>query len=112
MMYLTNAFALNMLNKFPANVTVEKLDYGEFCAKLTSTDYVNAIGHSATADLLSTLCSITVTTNRIAVKVNPGDTLLVVTLLQRLDEGKVLSDREILDMLNNNKIGFFFVKVS
>lgn len=57
--------------------------------------YVSAIGHEGAATFLSRLLGLPVAVNRISVTMAPGDAALVLRLLTRLPEGKVLSDAEL-----------------
>jgi hypothetical protein len=54
-------------------------------------DFVSAIGHQGTADLLRVLLRVDVSANCIWAEKQPGDLALVVRLLERVPEGKVLS---------------------
>jgi len=56
---------------------------------------VSAVGHESTAKLLSQLLGIEIPVNRIEIKIEYGDKLIVFQLLQRLPEGKVLSEEEL-----------------
>lgn len=58
-------------------------------------DFISAVGHEATAQVLSKLLEVTVPVNRVAVKMEHGDKAIVFRLLQRLSEGKVLSEEEM-----------------
>ncbi len=60
--------------------------------------FVSAIGHEASADLLSAVLGCEVRTNRIAVAMEQGDRALVLRLKDRLPEGKVLSAAEMVDV--------------
>ena len=62
---------------------------------LLSDGFVSAIGHEATAQLLSRLLDVTIPANRVMVTMKPGDKALVFQLLVRLPEGKVLSEEEL-----------------
>ena len=66
------------------------------CAKLILVDgFTSAIGHSASADILSRLLNITIPVNRIHITMEPGDRALILRLMQRLPEGKVLNKTEL-----------------
>ena len=113
--YLVNAFSLNMLDKFPAKVVIDKISQKEFCAKLEESfkdeRFINAIGHDSTVTLVNKLCGTIITKNRIEIKMNKGDNVLVIMVSQRLEEGKVLSQEEITKMLEEGKISFYEVKL-
>jgi len=57
--------------------------------------YISAVGHEATAELMSKILGGNIPWNRIKVEMKPGDTALVFRLLTRLEEGKVLSSEEL-----------------
>lgn len=62
---------------------------------LLHSKFVSAIGHEATAKLMSMLTSVEIPVNRISIKMLKGDFAIVFRLLQRLPEGKVLSIEEL-----------------
>jgi len=113
--YLVNAFSLNMLKKFPTKVTVDKISQEEFCMKLEESfedeSFINSIGHDSTVYLINKLCGTIITKNRIEVKLQKGDKALIIQPMQRLEEGKILSDEEITKMLEEGKIAFYEVKL-
>lgn len=57
--------------------------------------FTSAVGHEASARLLSALLGVEVTTQRIQIAMQPGDAALVLRVTKRLPEGKLLSDAEI-----------------
>ena len=63
--------------------------------QLLSRGFVSAVGHQATADLLTSLLQVPVQFNRIAVKAAPGDVLVHFVLRERIPEGKVLTLEEL-----------------
>lgn len=65
-------------------------------------EIVSAIGHSATAEVLSDLLEIEVQANRIEFVQSIKDTALIFKLKTRITEGKVLNRSEI------EKIGYEF----
>lgn len=80
-------------------------EYGlwEFSGPLTISDaqsilalgFVSAIGHEASAKVLSQVLNIAIPVNRIHIKMQPGDDALILRLPQRLPEGKVLDETEL-----------------
>jgi len=60
--------------------------------------FVSAVGHEATAQVITTKLNIPVQVNRINIKLVPGDVLIVFQLLSRLPEGKILSQDELRQM--------------
>jgi hypothetical protein len=73
------------------------LSVGEAKAILAD-GFVSAIGHGGSAKLLSSLLDMDMTVNRIAVQMEKGDRALVLRLMQRLPEVKVLDEREMAAM--------------
>ena len=75
-MYLLNAFSLQMLEKFPAKITIEEIP------SIEGMDLESAIGHADTAKVLG------VNINRVNVKLHKGDVAVVAQLQGgRLPEG-------------------------
>lgn len=62
---------------------------------LAQQGFASAIGHPASAQLLSELLGIPVPVNRVAIAMQPGDQAIVLRLNCRLPEGKVLSAEEM-----------------
>lgn len=60
-----------------------------------NSEVVSAIGHAATAEILSDLLEIKVAANRIDFFQNVDDTALIFKLKSRIPEGKVLNRTEI-----------------
>ena len=77
--YLSNAFSLQMIDA-PAIISVIELTTAEFESIKTSA--TSCVGHPDTAAVLGVAC------NRISVKLEQGDTLIVAQLVGgRLPEG-------------------------
>jgi len=97
--YLSNAFSLSMLSSFPAYLRVREVSL-EDVKKLLSceSNFVSAVGHQATAELLSRLLNIPIPFNRIQVSLNTQDILVVFQLTTRLEEGKILTEEELVKL--------------
>ena len=98
MLYLVSAFSLNMLdfnNKNELIIKIQKISEEMVKEILSKQDFVSAIGHESTARLISKKLGIEVPANRIQIKAKKGDKIVVLQLLQRLPEGKVLSEQEL-----------------
>ena len=67
----------------------------EMLSRGSSFAYVSAIGHEGTAALMSHLTGIQIPVNRVAVKMQLGDLAIVFRVLERLPEGKVLTQEEL-----------------
>ncbi len=90
MVYLANAFSLNMLtvDDWGANVHIGR-PTGAEVRNLIKGGFVSAVGHADTAKLLSDILETVVAFNRINVTLRPGVDTLVVAQYQgpRLEEG-------------------------
>jgi hypothetical protein len=93
-LYIANAFSLGML---PGEVylRVKEIDAQTTSEILKSQQFISAIGHESTAKLLTALLGVEVPYNRIQVRLQKGDRLLVFQLLTRLEEGRVLDEDEL-----------------
>ena len=70
---------------------------------LTEENIMSAIGHNATADIMTELIGITIPTNRIQAKQEAGQNAIIFKLLKRPEEGKILNREEI------EEIGYEFL---
>jgi len=62
---------------------------------LLKQGFTSAVGHEATASFLSQLTGLTIPVNRIQIQMHPGDKAVVIQIMQRLPEGKVLNEEEL-----------------
>ena len=86
-MKLLNAFPLNMLFAFPADIHVGEISLEEAKAELVG-GVDSAVGHTDTAAVFSTVLGIEVSTNRVTVTLNKGETVLIGQYIgPRLPEG-------------------------
>lgn len=87
MIYLGNAFSLQMLNPDKVNtVVVSPLTVQE--VKKLLTEFTSVVGHQDTASVLSASLGINIPMNRINISLIPGDVLIVAQLTGgRLPEG-------------------------
>ncbi|MEM4596718.1 MAG: DUF1874 domain-containing protein [Desulfurococcaceae archaeon] len=112
MKYLTNSISLNMFelnSPRGLGLFLKPLNLSEFCAEVKNS--INAIGHKATTDLINTLCSTDLVPNRIEIKLSDKDELIIIQIMTRLPEGKILSTEEINNLYNNGLIRLLKVKV-
>ena len=96
--YLLNAPILTDLGTFihSGPLSVEDIQ------KRLPERWVSAIGHSATAKLISAKLGIRVPQNRVEVHMAPGDTALILRLKERLPEGALLDEDAL------QKVGYEF----
>jgi len=92
--YVSNSFSLNML-RYERELILVYPESIENIKKLLRKGFISAIGHESTAKLLSQLLGVEIPANRIEIKIEYGDKLVVFQLLQRLPEGRVLSEEEL-----------------
>lgn len=67
----------------------------ETAQKLLREGYLSAIGHQASAQILTALLGVEVPVNRVPVYLQPDDQAIVLWLKERLPEGKVLTEEEM-----------------
>jgi len=84
-------------------VRFKKVSKEQVVELLKNNKFVSAVGHQATADVLTEILGIKIEMNRVAVKMNAGDIGVHFFLKQRLPEGAVLG-RDELDKLNYDLI--------
>jgi len=91
--YISNAFSLSMLTP-PATVKVVEASEDEV-RRILSSQFISAIGHEATAKIVTSRIGVSVQVNRISIQLKPSDILVVFQLLTRLPEGKILTEDEM-----------------
>ena len=79
-------------------VRLKKISKDQAVEILKNNEFVSAVGHQATADVLTEILGVQIPMNRIAVKMERGDIGIHFFLKQRLPEGAVLG-REDLERL-------------
>jgi hypothetical protein len=65
---------------------------------LLNGGFVSAVGHKATAEILSSILGINIPENRVAISLEKGDIAVVFKLGVRLPEGKILSAEELREL--------------
>ena len=94
MVIIGNAFSLGMIEK-NCLLRVEFIGLEEARKAVAAGNFESAVGHQSTANIYSQLLKVKVQADRRAIKLGPGDVLIVGQLLTRLPEGKVLSEEEL-----------------
>jgi hypothetical protein len=107
--YLANSFSPSML-PLPADVAFQQIDKKEFCEGITN-GVVNSVGHRGTIDLINMLCGTSLTLNRVSVRATVGDVVYILTLALRLEEGKVLTSKEVAEIYEEGKVLLLRAKV-
>ena len=99
MVYVSNSLSINMLQDHSAleikAISVEeakKILQWELDHK---RNFVSCVGHEPTARVMSSLLGISIPCNRVAIKLETWDTLLVFQILTRLPEGAVLDEEAV-----------------
>lgn len=95
MLYLSNAFSLNMIPclqtghiGLPARITIVPELIADLRECLATTPWTSAIGHESTSTILSHILQLPVPTNRITLLLEPADTLIIAQYFgPRLPEG-------------------------
>ena len=109
MLYLGNAFSLNMLEgEAERTLRITPINGVEATQMLRAAEFESVVGHPATAAVLSQRLGAKVEANRVNLILRPGDVLLVAqVLMPRLAEGQVLSEAEVAGL----PIRYFLVGV-
>jgi hypothetical protein len=85
--FLLNAFSLNMVRSFPADVKAEEISLSE-AQQLLANGFTSAVGHADTAAVFSSLLSVDVPFNRISLSLSSDDSAVVGQYKgPRLEEG-------------------------
>ena len=90
-LYILNTPILTEYGKYD----FRRADIPEVQVLLAQGNFTSAIGHDATATLMTQLTGVQIPVNRIAIKMQSGDTAVVFRVLTRLPEGKILSEEEL-----------------
>jgi len=106
MLYLFNTLVIPLDWKLAGSYTVKikRIDVNQAKQLVNQNQFISAIGHDATAKLLSLLLEIDVPLNRIQVEMKSGDIGLHFVLRKRLAEGQVIKTIQELE-----EIGFDLV---
>jgi len=92
--YISNAFSIGMLSSNDSIVRIKNLEL-EKVKEILSRGFISAVGHKATADVITQMVGIDIPTNRVEIKLTTSDKLVVFQILTRLPEGVILSKEEV-----------------
>jgi hypothetical protein len=95
--FVANAFSLQMVN-LPANFSAREITLDEVRDLLSKVPFESGIGHQSTAMVASKLTGVPIHYNRTQLKLEHGDQLIVLQLMVRLEEGRTLTEEEILSL--------------
>jgi hypothetical protein len=76
-------------------VVLRKIELTKARDILSTSEFISAVGHESTAQVLSELLGVDIPCNRITVKLKSGDMCIHFALKTRLPEGKVLTEEEL-----------------
>jgi len=113
---ISNTFSLRMLEYCFHELIFEPIpqdcvrDILKNVLKDEPEKFVSIVGHESTAKLLSELLGVEIKPNRIVVDMGVGDEALATQFLIRIQEGKVLNEKELKELYDNGKIVFRLIK--
>ncbi|MEM1554338.1 MAG: DUF1874 domain-containing protein [Thermoproteota archaeon] len=98
--YILNTliFPINFDDTKNASVLFQKISIEEAKRIVQENEIVSAVGHEATAKILSKLLDKEIPFNRISIFMKPGDRALHFFLKQRLPEGRILNEEELKNL--------------
>jgi len=102
MKYVMNSPVLTSYGTF----RFKKVNLEEAKSFVKSGEFISSIGHKATSELLTLLLETEIPMNRITIEMKPGDQALITKLKIRLEEGKVLSLTELIELYEKGQIEF------
>jgi hypothetical protein len=97
MLYVLNSLIVPVdFQKYPTcTVKFTKITPEAARDLLLKSDFISAVGHEATAKVLSQILNLDIHLNRIAIKMELHDSAIHFVLRTRLPEGVVLSEEEL-----------------
>ena len=114
-LYILSAFALSMIkDRGWIHIHIKEVAPEEAGAivreaKAKGKDVISAVGHASTAQLMTKLLGVEVPVNRTVVTFEDGDEAIVFQLMIRLQEGQVLNEEELQQLLREGKIKLFHI---
>ena len=113
MLYLANAFSLNMLSsdEVRAVVYVHTVGADYVRTRLQSEEWISVIGHPATAQILSRILSTAVPLNREPITLSNDDEVIVFQLHRRLPPATELTESELNEIIESGDYSFKLLRV-
>jgi len=99
MLYILNTATLPLKEGKEYLITARQISMEEVKEMLEKEHFTSAVGHEATAKLLTNVLGIEVPYNRIQIALQPGDKVIAFLLKKRLEEGKVIKTVEELEQI-------------
>jgi len=99
MLYILNSAILPLKEGGEYIISAKQISIEEAKEMLEKEHFTSAVGHEATAKLLTNVLGIEVPYNRIQITLEPGDKVLAFLLKKRLEEGKVIKTVEELEQI-------------
>lgn len=91
MLYISNAFALSMLDRQGDCRTPKPISIEEVRDSLKKNEFVSIVGHADTATILGNMLGVELSFNRVSVKLKDDDSLIVGQYVgHRLPEGATM----------------------
>jgi hypothetical protein len=79
---------------------------------LLSNGFISAIGHPATANVLTKILGMNIPVNRVSIQLQPGDVLIIFQLaVGRLAPGQELTEQDVLSAFSQGKAYFVVARV-
>jgi hypothetical protein len=101
-----------MVNPSPSGLTLKVRPITlEEVKDLLREGFVSAVGHQATAEVLSLLLGTEIPFNRTSISLSQGDRLIVFQIRTRLEEGRVLNKEEVDALYQQGLTSFYLVEV-
>ena len=112
--YLLDKFVLGSV-KVPATWIVDEISVERFCENIKEAqrygELENYISSDNVVELVNTLCGTGFKANKSGLEIEPVVKLLVVSVSERLKEGKVITAKELQEMVEQKKIKIYKVVV-
>jgi len=106
--YLLNSLVMPCSADYFA-MECEKITLEE-AKEILSNGFYSAVGHVETAKALTKLLGMAVPAQRRIVDMDVGELAVATQFLERIPEGKILTEGEVMDMYRRGKIVFRLIK--